>query len=229
MFIFASIGLAQSVSSQDKQNLACSSINNQPLSQGAKSILLKHCMANAAGASKFTSTARGDFVNLSDNTADLGNCGHPTQDFYFESGFQKYSDSNGGKFNGPYVYVAFTNYDCDGILVNQASCFTGVPDGAVELTPFETATVIADLDIECTDGSILHLTTNVTVTGEGFTNYDKNKHVTKRETFNETNDYTEKWRDTTAVGQVMWNGHSYDLGQDGRIGNYKSKFTHKDL
>jgi hypothetical protein len=240
LFISVSIGSAQSVSARGKQDLACSSINDLSIAKGAKALLLKQCLSSlrttserssaASAGSKFSAVSKGSFLGVSDNTADFHSCGHPTQDFYFETGFQKYSDSDGGAFDGPYVYLDFTDRDCNGNLLSRITCFSGpLSDGALQLTSLKTASILADVDVGCDDGSTLHLTANMNATADGFANLDKNKSVTKRETFNETNNYSQKYRFTPLLDGVVWDGYSYDLSQGGAIGNYAAKFTHEDL
>lgn len=226
LLFFISVGFA---SAQDQ---ACSSINDMKLSKGAKALLLGRCKANAARAavagSKFSALTTGNFFAIGDNTADLGNCGHPNHDFYFEAGFQKYSDTNGGNFDGPYVYVNFVDYDCNGNFLQEVFCFSSVPDGSVQLTPFKNGSVQADMDLDCL-GATMHLTTDLAATAEGFTNSLKDKHIVKREVFNETNDYIQKDRFTISVGEVIFDGYSYDLNQGSNLGKFKSKFSHEDF
>ena len=222
-----------SVEFASAQDQACSSINDMKISKGAKHLLLSRCKANAARAAvageKFSAVSTGNFFATGDNTADFGGCGHPNQDFYFEAGLQKYSDTDGGSFDGPYVFVFFRDYDCDGNVVQEVSCFSSVPDGSVQLTPFKNGSVLADMDLDCL-GATMHLTTDLAVTGEGFTNSLKNKHIVKREAFNESDDYLQKDRFATSVGEVIFDGHSYVVNDGAEIiGKFKGKFSHEDF
>lgn len=237
LLIFISVGFA-SAQSRPSQDQACSSINNLPLNKGAKSLLLNHCAAALAAKTaglKFSSVGSGKLLGGVDNSADLGNCGHPTQEFYFETGFQKYLDSDGGDFQGDYVYVDFVDRDCDGNFLSETTCQLFVPPGVVEINPFKNAFVIADVDLVCSDQITRHLTTNNTnVTVDGFIGSFKSKETSKRETFTEKNTIASKDRRTSApVGEIIFNGHTYDLtiDDDGGswIGTYTVKYAHEDF
>ena len=69
-----------------------------------------------------------------------------------------------------YVFVAFTDFDCDGnLLSGETTCQVFVPSGVVEINPFRNAFVVADVELECSDGINRHLTTNnPDVPAEGF-------------------------------------------------------------
>lgn len=228
--LIALLVICVSVASANDQ--ACSSLNNLTLGEGAKALAVRQCVSalqvRQQNSTTFSSLDRGEYISM-DVTSDPMACGFPSRFVYMQVGSQRHTDSDGNDFGGTLVFISLQDYDCSGnLLVDTTGENDFLPPEASDITPFSSAVITVDTDVNFMDGVTRHITANLAGTGQGFINSDKIRNTFKRETYNESTNLAQKFRDTVFTGNLTFDSDSYVL-TNGIIVKFKLAFTHEDF
>ena len=228
--LIALLVICFSVASANDQ--ACSSLNNLPLAKAAKARALKDCVSalqeRQQNSTTFSSLDRGEYISM-DVTSDPMACGFPSRFVSMQVGSQRHTDSDGNDFGGTLVFISLQDYDCSGnLLVNTTGENDFLPPEASEINAFSGAVITVDVDVDFMDGVTRHVTANLNGTGQGFINSDKIRNTFKRETYNESTNLAQKFRDTVFTGNLTFDSDSYVL-TNGIILKFKLAFKHEDF